>query len=129
MQKAKILIVDDYPAQLWLFDSYLTESFNCRIYKAENGEDAVAKIKGNNFDLVLLDIKMPGISGFDVMREIKRKEQAPDILVITAWDSIQIAEEAIRQGASDYLPKPVELKNLKSRVKSILARRGKHIGQ
>lgn len=129
MQKAKILIVDDYPAQLWLFDSYLTESFRCQIYKSENGEDAVAKIRGNNFDLILLDIKMPGISGFDVMREIKRKEQVPDILVITAWDSIQIAEEAIRQGASDYLPKPIDLKNLKLRVKSILARRGKYIGQ
>ena len=127
MKKAKILIVDDYPDQLWLFDSYLTAFFNCQVYKSENGEDAIAKVKSNNFDLVLLDIKMPGISGFDVMREIKTKEQTPDILVITAWDSIQIAKEAIRQGALDYIPKPIDLKNLRLRVKNILARRGKYI--
>jgi len=70
---------------------------------------------------------MPGLSGIDIMRKVKGEGTLPDILVTTAWDSVQIANEVIEEGAIDYISKPVILETIKLKVKNILEKKGKYI--
>ena len=127
MDNPKILIVDDEIDILNIIKEYLQMIIECDVYESINGQDAIGKIKDNNFDLVILDIKMPGLSGLDVMKKIKSEENLPDILVTTAWDSVQVADEVISEGATDYIVKPVMLETLKLKIKNILDKKGKYI--
>ena len=125
MNKCVILIVDDEPEAREMIKRCLTRFMECQIYEAQTGEEALDKLKKINFDLVILDIKMPGLSGLDVMKEIKKYKNLPDTIVLTAWDSAQIATEAIEEGAMDYIPKPIITDILKLKVKTILEKKAR----
>ena len=127
MEPAKILIVDDEFEVRDIIKEYLQKIIECDILESENGEDAIGKIKTNNFDIVILDLKMPGISGLDVIKTIRSQMSLPDILITTAWDSAQIADEVIKEGAIDYISKPVVLETIRLKVKPILQKKGKYI--
>lgn len=126
MGNLKILIVEDEIDTMEAVKRSLERFLKCRVYTSSNGEDAIDKIKNNGFDLVILDIKMPGLSGLDVIRKAKKEAKSTDILVVTAWDSAQVAEEAIKEGAIDYIPKPISLDILKIKIKNILEKKGKY---
>jgi DNA-binding NtrC family response regulator len=126
MEQPKILIVDDESQVRDIIKEYLKNSIECDISESESGEDAIEKMKANDFDLVILDLKMPGISGLDVIKTISKEKPLPDIIVATAWDSAQIADEVIKEGAIDYISKPVELSTIKLKIKPILAKKGKY---
>ena len=126
MDKPNVLIVDDEFEVRDIIKEYLEKIIECNIQESENGEDALNKIKMTNFDLIILDLKMPGISGIDIMRKVKNEGNLPDILVTTAWDSVQIANEVIEEGAIDYISKPVVLETIKLKVKNILERKEKY---
>ena len=103
--KGKILIVDDEAtARKSLADILRLEDYNVTV--AENGQAALERLEADQFDLMLLDIKMPGMSGVEVLK--KSVSISPDVKVIllTAHGSLESAIEAIRQGAHDYLLKP-----------------------
>jgi len=129
MDKPKILVVEDEPETAGFIKKCVERVVECETQLSENGEDAFDKIKNNEFDLVILDIKMPGLSGIDVMRMVKKEKQLPDTLVITGWDSEQVLGEAIKEGALDYMPKPVISGTLKMKIKNILEKKGKYIGK
>ena len=90
---------------------------------AENGRRAVAALEREPVDLLISDIKMPGMSGVDVLREAKRID--PDIvgIMVTAFASTETAVEALRLGAYDYLTKPFDVEELKAKVRNALERR------
>jgi signal transduction histidine kinase len=101
---------------------------------AETGEEAVEKINKNNPDLLLLDYKLPGMSGLDILDRITNQESEMITIMITAFASIEVAVVAIKRGAFDFLPKPFTPQELKNNVakaaeRLILARQVKKLAQ
>jgi DNA-binding NtrC family response regulator len=104
--KRKILIVDDDEVVRL---SYLRslESVSCGIEAASNGEEALQTMEQDPFDVVLLDMRMPGQDGLSVLRTIKQKWPASEVVIITGYPTVASAKEAVRLGAYDYLAKPM----------------------
>jgi two-component system phosphate regulon response regulator OmpR len=115
---AHILVVDDDEGIRSLVKKYLNEN-SYLITTASNGEDASEKIKIIKFDLIILDIMMPGISGLDFIQEHKNELDTP-IILLTAKGQANERVEGLEVGADDYLPKPFEPKELLLRIKNIL---------
>ena len=115
---AHILVVDDDDGIRTLVKRYLSEN-NFLVSTAENAEDAAKKIKIIEFDLIILDIMMPGKSGLDFINENKKYIDTP-IILLTAKGEPEQRIEGLEIGADDYLPKPFEPKELILRIKNIL---------
>ncbi len=115
---AHILVVDDDDGIRSLVKKYLNEN-NFLISTAENAEDAKKKIELIKFDLIILDIMMPGKSGLEFIQENKKKLESP-IILLTAKGEPSERIEGLEIGADDYLPKPFEPKELILRIKNIL---------
>ena len=115
---AHILVVDDDDGIRSLVKKYLYEN-NFLITTAENAEDAKKKIGLIKFDLIILDIMMPGKSGLEFISENKKKLQTP-VILLTAKGEANERIEGLEMGADDYLPKPFEPKELILRIKNIL---------
>ena len=115
---AHILVVDDDDGIRSLVKKYLNEN-NFLISTAENAEDAKKKIELIKFDLIILDIMMPGKSGLEFIQENKKKLQTP-VILLTAKGEPDERIEGLEIGADDYLPKPFEPKELILRIKNIL---------
>lgn len=116
-----ILLVDDNPQNLELMQAYL-ESLPCEIRTARDGIEAVRSIEEEQPDLILLDVMMPRMSGFEVCQKIKSNPRTRDIVVImvTALHEIGDYERAHESGTDDFLSKPVNKLELLIRVKSLL---------
>lgn len=125
-EPARILIVDDEESLRASLRKFLDERFVCEIKEAASGEEAIKLLKSEIFDLVLLDIKMPGISGMEVIKEKKKLAYKPYIWVITSFDSEDVAHKAIERGADDYIPKPLSFRVLNSKIRNFLAGIGKY---
>jgi two-component system NtrC family response regulator len=122
MRTLSILIVDDEKSQRELLGGSL-QSHGHTITEAENGEKALAAVLNGHFDLILLDFKMPGMNGMDVLKEVKRINPEIDVVIITAYGSVETAVEALKAGAIDYLTKPIDLDELDILVNRISERR------
>ena len=115
---AHILVVDDDDGIRSLVKQYLTEN-NFLITTASSAEDASEKTAIIKFDLVVLDIMMPGKNGLEFIKEHKEKINTP-IILLTAKGEVDERVEGLEVGADDYLPKPFEPKELILRIKNIL---------
>lgn len=127
MNKPKILIVEDDDALRLTLKEIIAFTFKCEITEALNGREAVELLNNDKFDLMLLDIKMPGISGVDIIKKKKELYPDTDILVVSAWDSQGIAAEVLEEGAFDYIPKPSNFNVILDKVSAILKKRGKYL--
>ncbi len=118
---ATVLLVDDNLQNLELMQAYL-EGLPCRLRTAADGLEAVKLIDRDPPDLVLLDIMMPRMSGFEVCQKIKSDPGTRDIVVImvTALHEVADSERAVECGTDDFLTKPVNKLELVTRVKSLL---------
>jgi len=102
----KILIADDHAIVREGLKQILSQSSDMAIAgEASNGQDAIDKISRNNFDLIILDISMPGKSGLEVLREIKSKRPELPVLILSMYPEEQYAVRALKAGASGYLTK------------------------
>lgn len=116
--KPRILIADD--------EEGIRESLNLildgeyELIFAVDGEEALSKINQDLFNLVLLDIKMPKLDGLEVLRRLREAKLRTPVLVLTAYQSVELAKEAIKLGARDYLPKPFERDQILKAVKGAL---------
>ena len=113
-----ILVVDDDDGIRTLVKKYLNEN-NYLVTTANNAENAAEKIKIINFDLIILDIMMPGKSGLEFIKEYKKKIDTP-IILLTAKGEAYERVEGLEIGADDYLPKPFEPKELILRIQNII---------
>jgi DNA-binding response OmpR family regulator len=120
----KILIVDDEKDTRVTLTEYLANRIKCEIVEAADGYAALEKLKSNAVDLILLDITMPGISGTEVIKEAKVIAKDVSIIVLTKWDSTDVAKQTKELGA-DYIPKPFSLKVVRLKVEEKLKAIGK----
>jgi DNA-binding NtrC family response regulator len=106
IKKKRILVVDDDEV---VRRSYLRslESTCCNVEAACNGEEALRRMEQSPVDVVLLDIRMPGLDGISVLRTIKQKWPESEVVIITGYPTVDSAKEAVRLGAYDYLAKPI----------------------
>ena len=121
---AHILVVDDDDGIRSLVKKYLNEN-NYLVTTASSAEDALYKIKIIEFDLIILDIMMPGKSGLDFIKENKKKLETP-IILLTAKGQANERIEGLEIGADDYLPKPFEPKELILRIQNIVSKTKKN---
>ncbi|HCS52549.1 response regulator [Rubinisphaera sp.] len=117
----RILIADDNPQNRELIEAYLAGG-DYEIAMAEDGQDTIRQVEAFNPDLLLLDIMMPKMSGFEVCQQLKKDEKTADIpvLVITALRDSADIEKAVEAGADDFLSKPIHRLELMTRVRSLL---------
>ena len=106
MMRARILVVDDKENLLKLFEKILSEPYE--LTTAGDGAAALERISLETFDVIVSDIRMPGADGFEVLRAAKAKSPDTEVILMTAYASVQKAVEAIREGAYDYLTKPFD---------------------
>jgi len=113
--KIKLLIVDD---EVKFLDSIAKrlELRDFDVIKATNGQDALEIAGKEQFDLVLLDLKMPGLNGKQVLEILKREHKFLEVIILTGHGSLDSAVECTRIGAFDYLPKPYEFENLLEKI-------------
>ena len=122
---AHILIVDDDDGIRSLVKKYLNEN-NYLITTSDSAEDASKKIEIIKFDLIILDIMMPGKSGLEFIKDNEKKLETP-IILLTAKGGADERIEGLEIGADDYLPKPFEPKELVLRIKNIIEKTKKMI--
>jgi DNA-binding NtrC family response regulator len=103
----KILVVDDEEV-VRLSHLRVLAAANCSVEAVWNGAEALRAMKSHPFDVVLLDLRMPGADGMTVLKMIKEEWPESEVVIITGYPSIETAKEAIRAGAYDYLAKPVD---------------------
>ena len=117
MKRGRVLVVDDDPLIRRLVPKIL-EKLECDIISVATGEEALEHLNQTYFDLILLDLRLPGISGIDVLKETRLKSPGTSVVVITAYGSVESARQALKLGASDYLEKPFDPEQMR-----MLARR------
>ena len=115
-RKTRVLVVDD-DAVLRRLITDQTALMGFDSTAAASGEEALEAISKSDFDVVLLDIRMPGLSGLDALREIRRTEDAPEVIMLTADTSLPTGLEAMRLGAYDYLTKPSTLDEIEAVIR------------
>lgn len=114
-----ILIVEDETIMRESLRDWLTEG-GYQVETAEEGEAALKTITEQDFGIVILDLKLPGKNGIEVLREAKTKRPEIKGIIITAYPSVQTAVEAMKEGAIDYLPKPFDLNTLEKLIEETL---------
>lgn len=120
---SKILIVDDSPTEIHVLSTIL-ESNGYQVVTAESGESGVSVAKEELPDLVLMDVVMPGLNGFQATRQLKKDPATAHIPVVIVTTKDQETDKiwGMRQGAKDYLTKPVDEGNLINTIQAILGR-------
>ncbi|MCX8116797.1 MAG: sigma-54 dependent transcriptional regulator [Desulfobacterota bacterium] len=121
MEKAKILIAEDEASQRELLEGFLKkEGFS--VETASKGREALEKIEADFFDLALLDYKMPELDGLQTLREIRRRFPDLPVVMMTAYGTVETAVASMKEGALDYLTKPIDLEELLLIIRKTLER-------
>jgi DNA-binding NtrC family response regulator len=120
--KRSILIVDDEQDMLDLLRRSLEPDLNCRVETASSGEAALKRLADESFDLVLADIKMPGMDGLELLEIVKRKNPEQTVVMMTAFGQVDTAVAAMKRGAYDFITKPFEYDALLLRLEKALER-------
>lgn len=124
---AKVLVVDDEP-NIVLSLEFLMSQAGLEVVTAEDGESALLRLKDASPDLLLLDISLPGISGFEVLEQLRQREQQATtqrlpVIMLTAHGREVEREKSLALGADDYVTKPFSTQQLVEKVKSLLGER------
>lgn len=117
----RILIIDD-EKNIRNTLSHSLKNDQYEVDTAVNGEDGIKKFKKDNYDLVLIDMKMPGIDGIETLSKLKEINQQVEVIMITAYGTIETAVESMKLGACEYLRKPFSPKEIREIVIQVLER-------
>jgi CheY-like chemotaxis protein len=121
MRDKPILIVDD-EKNIRLTLSRSLEDLGVETDSAEDGKEALGKLKEKEFGLVLLDIRMPGVDGMEVLRQVRESRPDIRIIILTAYGTIELAVEAMKLGAVDFIQKPFVPEQIRERVARVMSR-------
>lgn len=134
MKKPRLLIVDDEKDMLRLLSRSIRADFNCEVETATNAVAALETFQQRNFDLALLDIRMPGMDGIQLLEQLRLLDPGLTIIMMTAYGAIEVAVESIKKGAYDFITKPFEQNDLvhllqKGIERSLLLRENQQLQQ
>lgn len=118
-KKPRILVVDDEAAVRESLNDWLMED-DYEVGLAASGEDAVSMAQENSWDLILLDLKMPGMDGLETLKRLKKMMPEAEVLMMTAFATIDTAVQAMKEGAFDYLVKPFDPDEIEMHIKKIV---------
>jgi len=121
MRDKPILIVDD-EKNIRLTLSTSLEALGVETDSAEDGKEALAKLREKEFGLILLDIRMPGMDGMDVLQQVRESRPDIRIIILTAYGTIELAVEAMKLGAVDFIQKPFVPEQIRERVARVMSR-------
>jgi len=116
----RILIVEDNKDIALLVERRLSKMFAVDI--AGNGEDATVSINANPYDLIILDLSLPKKSGFDVLKDMRKKSAYPPVLILSGLNAVEDKVKGLKLGADDYLAKPFDVKELVARIEALMRR-------
>ena len=117
----RLLIVDDEETITFsLYQSFIHSANDYEVVTAASGEEALDRIKENSFDLVVTDIMMPGIDGFELLNAIHTENPETNVIIMTAYGSEIYKERAMKEGARYYVEKPFEMKDFKKLIIGLL---------
>ncbi len=119
-EKSRILVVDDEEALRTVLSTELT-SEGYEVSTAADGGEAIDLVKDNNYDLVLLDIKMPNVDGFEVLKYVKENKPDMKVIMLTGFADLKNAIESKRLGAEDFVSKPYDLVDLLTTIERVLS--------
>jgi DNA-binding NtrC family response regulator len=122
MSRATALIIDD-EKNIRLTLSKCLSFIDIAADEAINGEEGLKKINEKTYDMIFLDLKMPGMNGLEVLRRIREKDPSTSVVIITAHGTVDSAVEAMKVGAADFMQKPFTPQEIKTIVEEILARK------
>jgi DNA-binding NtrC family response regulator len=126
MAIANVLLVDDEVPFVEAMTRRLTKR-NLDIFAAYSGEEALEQLEGNDrIEVVILDVKMPGMDGIEVLTEIRKRHPLLEIIMLTGHATVESAIEGMKQGAFDYLMKPCDIDHLISKVAEAAAKKRQH---
>jgi DNA-binding NtrC family response regulator len=117
-EKLKLLVIDDDPKVSWVISEGLKGS--CEILSARNGTEGLKLLTQTRPDLVLLDIKMPGMDGIEVLSQIKKKDQFLDVIMLSGHGEIKNVVESMQKGAANFINKPFDVKELEIHIQQVL---------
>lgn len=119
-KETSVLYVDDEDTLRGLVQDQLSlEGFS--VETADDGDTAVAMVSKKTYDVILLDVRMPRMSGIEVLKHLKKNKIYSRVIMLTGVDDLGVALEAVKNGANDYLTKPYELANLVKCIKRVTA--------
>ena len=124
MNTARILLIDDEEHFVATMAKRL-ERRKFTVFKALGGSEGLAVLQGNNVDVVVLDVNMPGMDGVQVLREIKMRFPKVEVIMLTGHADMESAISGMAMGAFDYLMKPAELDDLVRKIQDAYSRKGK----
>lgn len=119
-QPKHILVVEDHKDIALLLEKRLSKTFTVEI--AFNGEEASDKLLANEYDLVILDLSLPKKSGFDVLKELRKRSAFPPVLILSGLNAVDDKVKGLKLGADDYLAKPFDMKELLARIDALFRR-------
>jgi DNA-binding NtrC family response regulator len=122
MSKATALIIDD-EKNIRLTLSKCLSFIDVEAEEAINGEEGLEKIESNTYDIIFLDLKMPGMNGIEVLKKIKEEKPDTSVVIITAHGTVDSAVEAMKLGAADFMQKPFTPQEIREIVEEILSRK------
>ncbi|NNG47438.1 MAG: sigma-54-dependent Fis family transcriptional regulator, partial [Deltaproteobacteria bacterium] len=125
-EKAKVLVIDDDTDSLASFATALRRD-GFEVHPFADPKEGLSHLASEGGDVVLTDLKMPGVTGLEVVRRVVRENPAVPVVVVTAFGTVESAVEAIRAGASDYLLKPVGIPQLRAAVFKAIKERSKNV--
>ena len=115
----RILIIDDEIIIRKLFTRLLTRE-KYKVLTASNGKKGIETVEKEKLDLVILDLKMPGIDGIEVLKRIKEINKNIRVIIITAFGTIKSASDALNLGADDFISKPFDIAKIRMTIKNVL---------
>jgi DNA-binding response OmpR family regulator len=118
VHNVNILIVDDEDMLRNLLKAEL-EQYQYMVDVAESGEIAIEKLHDKRFGLIILDIRMPGMDGLEVLKKIREQDLADKVIMLTGVDELKIARDSLQLGADDFLTKPYDIKTLLACIKRV----------
>jgi signal transduction histidine kinase len=121
-EKIRVLLADDEDALRTTIAAWLTDE-GFEVEQAADGLEAIKLVQIKDFDIALLDIKMPGVNGLEVLRFVKKNSSVTDAVMMTAMSDVNMAVEAMKLGAKEYLTKPIDLDQLVPQLRAIIGKR------